>query len=1019
MKSARTWWLLGVVPAILAVYLAASAFSQREKPSPVPYIAPPAEPAPVTLGTPPSKQVSLYIELRSNSENGKRVPTVWDGSLSVEGCRLLSVRDWEADPRNIFDGNSWKLTTRHIIPWNTAQRKKGHDLLPLRDVALVVDLAEVTPSAELRFTTAQGDFTIRPAEVAWGEPVKRLEGKVRVQRMAVTSTIVSAATEDDFPAAIAADDGVFVAYTAFTHGKGFETRPQIPEMPKDFGYLATPAGGDQVLVVRVGRNPTGPVAITPPGSDVFRPTLARDGQGRLWVAWTQKQSGRWDIFARSYDPKADRLGKVLRLSDSPEPDLFVTAVADNTGRVWLAWQAFRGNQSDIVVARQTDDGFSEPEVVCDASGNQWTPALAASDDGRVAVAWDSYENGDYDVACRIWRNGSWGEPIVVAASARGEMRPSCVFDTQGRLWIAYEDASEAWGKDWGALEKTGTPLYQDRRIGVRVVANGEVLAPEHDVNDALAPPWPGRKKQQSPKLAFPRIARDAKGRIWLAVRWSKLGTRTSVGTAWFTHLTCFDGKRWTGDIPCPGTDNILDQRASLVPLPDGRLWVVQAADNRWALTAQLPNWFVQDLKKRNVPFRWRKIESRWPDRVNNEIVLAEVGPVADEWSGSLTLSPVDVPAKRKPLPEAAAEADQVAMMRSVRIELDGKPLQLMRGEFHRHTEISSDGGGDGALMDMWRYALDAASLDWIGNGDHDNGNGREYSWWITQKTTDLFHVPRAFAPMFTYERSCSYPDGHRNVVFAYRGVRTLPRLKNGRGPDLDDQPDAPRPHTPDTQMLYAYLRQFDGVCASHTSGTDMGTDWRDNDPKVEPIVEIYQGCRQNYEMPDAPRAPTADYAIGGYRPFGFVSLALLKGYKLGFQASSDHVSTHISYCNVWAEAPTRQAILDAMKKRHVYGSTDNILAEFYCGKHFMGDEFTTSEKPIFRIRLVGTEPFAKVHIIKDNVYVHTIEPNDRTVEFTWTDMDPKPGKTSYYYVRGEQVDGELVWVSPMWITYRP
>ena len=30
-----------------------------------------------------------------------------------------------------------------------------------------------------------------------------------------------------------------------------------------------------------------------------------------------------------------------------------------------------------------------------------------------------------------------------------------------------------------------------------------------------------------------------------------------------------------------------------------------------------------------------------------------------------------------------------------------------------------------------------------------------------------------------------------------------------------------------------------------------------------------------------------------------------------------------------------------------------------------------------------------------------------------------PGKTSYYYVRGEQADGELVWASPMWITYKP
>ena len=52
-------------------------------------------------------------------------------------------------------------------------------------------------------------------------------------------------------------------------------------------------------------------------------------------------------------------------------------------------------------------------------------------------------------------------------------------------------------------------------------------------------------------------------------------------------------------------------------------------------------------------------------------------------------------------------------------------------------------------------------------------------------------------------------------------------------------------------MLYAYLKFFGGIVASHTSATNMGTDWRDNDPQMEPVVEIYQGDRQNYEMPDA------------------------------------------------------------------------------------------------------------------------------------------------------------------------
>ena len=90
----------------------------------------------------------------------------------------------------------------------------------------------------------------------------------------------------------------------------------------------------------------------------------------------------------------------------------------------------------------------------------------------------------------------------------------------------------------------------------------------------------------------------------------------------------------------------------------------------------------------------------------------------------------------------------------------------------------------------------------------------------------------------------------------------------------------------------------------------------------------------------------------------------------------------------------------------------------------MGDEFTTSSPPRFRVKLVGTAALAKVSIVRDNEYVYVCEPNKQDVEFEWVDQNPNPGKPSYYYVRGEQVetapgkkDGDLVWASPMWITY--
>ena len=374
----------------------------------------------------------------------------------------------------------------------------------------------------------------------------------------------------------------------------------------------------------------------------------------------------------------------------------------------------------------------------------------------------------------------------------------------------------------------------------------------------------------------------------------------------------------------------------------------------------------------------------------------------------MTLASLPPETVATPESDAQSERDQIAMMRNYRASPGGQNYQVVRGEFHRHTEISFDGGSDGPLEDAYRYLLDSASMDWAMCCDHDNGTGREYSWWIVQKMTDAYSLSGLYTGLFGYERSVGYPEGHRNVLLAKRGVRPLPRL-----PLSSKSVPAP---APDTQMFYNYLRHFNGITASHTSGTDMGTDWRDNDPSLEPVVEIYQGDRQNYEMPGAPRSNSATDSIGGWEPLGFVSLALAKGYRLGFESSSDHICTHMSYASVYTTGPGRQAIIDGLAKRHVYGSTTNILADVRCGEHFMGEEFTVSGQPVITVHLVGTANFSVVHVIKDGNYVYAKNPGSPAVDFTWQDSQAVSGKASYYYIRGEQEDGELVWVSPMWIT---
>src|SRR5262249_56450501 len=71
--------------------------------------------------------------------------------------------------------------------------------------------------------------------------------------------------------------------------------------------------------------------------------------------------------------------------------------------------------------------------------------------------------------------------------------------------------------------------------------------------------------------------------------------------------------------------------------------------------------------------------------------------------------------KRELVARHEREAAAVKQIRDYRIEADGKKYRLLRGEFHRHTEISWDGGPDGSLEDMFRYPIDSSEFDCIGN----------------------------------------------------------------------------------------------------------------------------------------------------------------------------------------------------------------------------------------------------------------------------------------------------------------
>ena len=200
-------------------------------------------------------------------------------------------------------------------------------------------------------------------------------------------------------------------------------------------------------------------------------------------------------------------------------------------------------------------------------------------------------------------------------------------------------------------------------------------------------------------------------------------------------VTRYDGDRWTGVRALPKSWGRLGTRISAAVTREG-IWWSWPTDNRRPIWAQRPI-------------------------------------VGETYATSFALEPSVEAALATPAPERVAaprghinEAGDVAAIREYKTRIAGHPVGIVRGDLHRHTELSWDDGGvrDGSLPDLYRYALDAADLDFGASTDH-QGGGYDYWWWYSRKAADMYHVPGRFTPLYGYERSLSQPNGHRNVLF--------------------------------------------------------------------------------------------------------------------------------------------------------------------------------------------------------------------------------------------------------------
>ncbi|MEZ5356633.1 MAG: hypothetical protein R2762_28690 [Bryobacteraceae bacterium] len=917
-------------------------------------------------------------------------PSDWSGEISATGGQARIVAMHHFSHTESFDATSWKAVNQwdanlNLLPQEQAQFPKA------RWKGVVIEVTG-PDSTLVRIRTAHGEAEFRPAGIPYLATHKLMNGRLQVERVPMSQPLAGAETNDDYPAmAISPGGRVWMAWSA--HKTGTETL--------------------RLRWTDDGRTWSNPFDLTPAPGDYYQTALASPADGVLLAVWSATVNGQVDLYARTL--RAGAWSAVEQLTRTPGPDTFPKLAATKDGAVFLVWQSAGTSKTDISMRTWTAGRWSAETKVTEHPESDWEPALAVNSRGEAAIAWDSYRHGNYDIFLRRWSNGRLQPLERITASPDFEGHAALAYDTRDRLWIAYDNSGPNWGKDAYGINgilRGESGIYFRRRVEVRVIERGRLLEPTRPLDEKLpGKPLLGSRMTLGLPSSYetftenPILQADRHGRMWALVRMRTIGrlsptTRAAEGMVpyWVYQAVMFDGSAWTQPLAIPDSGGRQEQRAAFASGPGGDLWIASQTDG-WNLLPSDPRYGQYDVHAVRVEL----------DRVPG------AGVDRETLAGSSGLDAPRTVADTEPAPDSP-------VWKTYEMKVAGKSYKLTWGDLHRHTDLSFDGQSDGSLYDLYRYATDAAKMDFIGPSEHlmPKNDISDYMWRMVDKAVDIYKLPGAFYPLLNYERTVKYPDGHRNIVGNRRGYEPI-RIKAGPGPAdaaEDDQPYL-------WKTLLGGKAKPTGLSIPHTTATQMGTDWRYNDERVERLVEIYQGNRDSYEYYGAPKGAVAhEISVGGYitsasiREKGFVWNALAKGYKMGFIASSDHRATHNSYAAVYTPERSYDGIWNSLYERRTYAATDNIVVDFQCQGHAMGEEFRAKERPRLEIGVIGTARIRQIDIIRDNTFVYTAHPGVAELSVTFADTEAAPGP-HYYYVRVIQEDENMAWASPIWIDYRP
>ena len=719
--------------------------------------------------------------------------------------------------------------------------------------------------------------------------------------------------------------------------------------------------------------------------DHYAPDLAPYGDG-VFVVWPGQVEGNYELYYSLVD-RTGKATKPARLTRAAHGDFNVKVVSTGEKEVVVVWQSFRNGNADIFLRSYREGKWGPERRVSPSEANDWEPDVAVSEGGRVWISWDSYHHGNYDVFVRSFHGERFGPVIRITSEPSAQFHSAIAVDKQGRVWVTWDDGGVNWGMDFSrsSAVEGSRGLHWKREIGMRVYANGRVQEVAADFRKVLS----GRMLRY---VELPRLIFDGDGSLWMLFRHWTYIRPTEIYHFYAAKLS---GGQWSKPYRLKQSSGRNSQWVSVDVGPDGRIVAVWSSDGR----------SPQNLPKDQMHALHYQIYTA---------VLPRGGAA------------VQVALRDAALPAAGTRPKR---RRRAVLRVGKERYVLLLGDCHRHTDIRGHSNVDASVLDTYRYALDAAQLDFLGVSDHNEVVGgswpdglRDYQWWWVQKAVDLFTHEPYFIGIYSYEHSMSSPAGHRNMLFLKRGapLRAIDRRKGRQAPD--NLPPALWKWVRENVLTQRGQRV---VIVPHTFAAGPLADWNWDNPPFDCLLEIYQGARGSYEAwrlpPKEKRGPTQTD-----EPGHFARDALARGNVYGFVSFSDHSSTHNSWAGVWAKAATRSDLFEGMLARRTFAASDEIVLKVTGSGHAVGEQFSLSanEGIVIEAEIEAPDEILRVDIVKNGRYVYTVRPGGRRVKLSWTDQDVQPGR-AYYYVRvfqrdpeNPEGDPEIGWASPFFVEYR-